>query len=276
MYKIIADSSCDLKTDKSRHFESVPMLIYTDDYQYLDDGSKPVSEMLDALEKHVGRSYTSCPGTTAWIDAFDNSDEIYVICITSGLSGTYNSALAAKDTYLETHPNAKVAVFDSFSTGPEMCMAIEKIEEMKANGASFEEISKAIPKYLDRVHLLFTLHSIRNLAQNGRVSKVAASAANILGISILGIASEEGTIQQYGKARGEKKVIQSMINKIKTFSYKGGKIRLSHVENEPLCNKIKEHLLKEFPHLDILIYPATGLVSYYAERKGILLGFECE
>lgn len=276
MYKIISDSSCDMIKDESGCFDSVPMLIYTDDYKYLDDGNTPVSQMLDVLEKHVGRSYTSCPGTSLWVDAFEGSQEVYVVCITSGLSGTYNSALVAKDTYLESNPDAKVAVFDTLSTGPEMRMAIEKIHELKKNGKTFEEISRYIPEYLERVHLLFTLNSIRNLAQNGRVSKVIASAASLLGISILGIASEEGTIKQYGRARGEKKVIKEMINKIKSLSYRGGKIRISHVENETLGNLLKAQILKEFPKADILVYPATGLVSYYAERKGILLGFERE
>ena len=69
--------------------------------------------MLSTLEKYKGRSYTSCPDINSWITAFGDSDIIFVITMTSGLSGTYNSATAAAKLYLESHPNAKIKDFDT-------------------------------------------------------------------------------------------------------------------------------------------------------------------
>lgn len=57
MAKIIADSSCDMYTRSDIHFESVPLLIYTDKDSFLDDGSINIKNMLDTLESHKGRSY---------------------------------------------------------------------------------------------------------------------------------------------------------------------------------------------------------------------------
>ncbi|MBF4213601.1 6-phosphogluconate dehydratase, partial [Pseudomonas donghuensis] len=72
-------------------------------------------------------------------------------------------------------------------------------------GKSFDEICKAGQDYLASTHLLFILRSIHNLAQNGRVSKLAAGAVGILGIQILAKASEQGTIEPVEKCRGDKK-----------------------------------------------------------------------
>lgn len=274
MVKYVADSSIDIYEYKGENFESVPLVIYTDENEFLDDGSINIKEMLDKLEKYKGRSYTACPGTEKWLNAFEGGDEIYVVTITSGLSGTYNSAMVAKEMYQKEYPEAKIEVFDSLSTGPEMEMAIEKIVELKQKGMEFEDICEAVKKYLDDVHLFFVLGSVHNLAQNGRVNKVVASAVGVLGINILGFADEAGTIKQVGKCRGEKKVVSSLMSKLDEMGYKGGKVRICHVENEGLALKVQEAIKERYKDADIEYYPAGGLCSYYAERGGIIMGFE--
>lgn len=274
MVKYIADSSCDIQKLENENFESVPLLIYTDEWKYLDDGSIDISEMLDKLEKYNGRSYTSCPTVESWISAFEGAGEIYVVTITSGLSGTYNSALIAKDIYLDSHPDAKIEVFDSLSTGPEMKMALEKIMELKKEGHTFEEVCTLTHKYLDDVRLFFVLSSIHNLAQNGRVSKVIASAVGILGISIIGIASEIGIIKQISRARGDRHVIKTLMEQFSSVGYNGGKISICNVQNINLAEKLASAIRSKFENADISIYPAGGLCSYYAERNGIIIGIE--
>lgn len=274
MAKIIADSSSDLVTNKEMNFESIPLLIYTDEDQFLDDGSINIEDMLTKLESYVGRSYTSCPGVDSWLKAFGDEEEIYIVTITSGLSGTYNSALIAKETYLEDHPNAKIEVFDSLSTGPEMRMAVEKIIELKNEGATFEKVCETVHKYLDDVKLLFVLNSIRNLAQNGRVNKLVASTIGVLGISIFGIASEQGKIKPIGKARGDKKIVSNLMSELETIGYKGGKVHICNVQNENLAELIDRAIKDKYDTAQIKIYPAGGLCSYYAERKGVIIGIE--
>lgn len=276
MVKFIADSSCDIFEYTGENFESVPLLLYTEENEFLDDGSIDIDNMLTTMEKHKGRSHTACPGTERWLNAFEGADEIYVVTITSGLSGTYNSALVAKEMYLQEHPNAKIEVFDSLSTGPEMVMGIEKAVELKKQGLSFEEVCEKLHKYFEDVHLLFVLQSIHNLAENGRVSKVIAQAVGVLGISIIGIASEEGTIKQVGKARGDKRVIKHLMELFEEVGFNGGKVRMCEVQNPKLCEALKTAILEKYPSADIKFYPAGGLCSYYAERGGIIVGFECK
>ena len=99
--RLVADSACDIKELRGMVFKAVPLTISTDNEEFCDDGQLDIHRMLDILEKHKGRSYTACPGIDAWLEAFGDDDEIFVVTITAGMSGTYNSAMAAREVYLE-------------------------------------------------------------------------------------------------------------------------------------------------------------------------------
>lgn len=275
MVKFVVDSACDLKEYPGINFEAVPLTLSTSERTFTDDKSLNVHDMLEYLYSHKGRSFTACPSTQAWLDAFEGADEIYVVTITSGLSGTYNSACVAKEQYISEHPDTKICVVDSLSTGPGEVLILEKMVEMKNAGKSFEEISGSIEKYRDSLRLHFGLKSLHNLAQNGRVNKLIASAIGIMNIRILGTASKEGTIEQVARCRGERKLIDTILEEIKKIGYKGGKVRICHVENAELASAIIEGIKREFGKIDIKSILAGGLCSFYAERGGIIIGCEC-
>ena len=275
MVKFIADSACDLKEYPGICFETVPLSISTDERNYTDDEALNVHEVLDYLETYNNRSYTACPSIDAWMKAFEGADEIYCVTITSGLSGTYSGANVAREQYLEQHPDTKIYVVDSLSTGPGMVLLLEKLAELKSQGKSFEEVCATIEKYRNRLKLYFSLSSLHNLAQNGRVSKLIASAIGFMNIKILGTASKEGTIEQVGKCRGNNRMIDKIIEQLKENGFTKGKIRICHVECLEFANAVADKIRSIFNCADIKIVPARGLCSYYAERGGIILGCEC-
>ena len=275
MVKFIADSACDLKEYPGICFETVPLSISTDEKNYTDDENLNVHEVLDYLEDYHDRSYTACPSINAWLKAFEGADEIYCVTITSGLSGTYSGANVAREQYLEDHPDTKIYVIDSLSTGPGMVLILEKLAELKSQRKTFEEVCTAIERYRKRLKLYFSLSSLHNLAQNGRVSKLIASAIGFMNIKILGTASKEGTIEQVGKCRGNNRMIDKIIEQLKASGFTKGKIRICHVECLEFANAVAEKIRSIFSCTDIKIVPARGLCSYYAERGGIILGCEC-
>ena len=275
MVKFVADSVCDLKEYPGICFETVPLSISTDERDYTDNEDLNVHEVLDYLEGYNDRSYTACPSIDAWLKAFEGADEIYCVTITSGLSGTFNGANIAREQYLEDHPDTKIYVVDSLSTGPGMVLLLEKLAELKSQGKSFEEVCTAIDRYRKRLKLYFSLSSLHNLAQNGRVNKLIASAIGFMNIKILGTASKEGTIEQVGKCRGNNRMIDKIIEQLKENGFTKGKIRICHVECLEFANAVAEKIRSIFNCTDIKIVPARGLCSYYAERGGIILGCEC-
>lgn len=272
MIKLVADSAID-RPDLSGVC-LVPLTMSTEERQFRDDAALNITEMLDYMAAYKGRSYTACPSVDAWLQAFAGGDEICVITITSGLSGSYNSAVAAKELYCAEHPNAKIHVFDSLSTGPEMLLILEKLKALTAEGLPFEEIVAQTTEYQKHTRLFFSLQSVHNLAQNGRVSKVVAAAVGMLSIRIVGTASPEGQLDPQSKVRGDNKALPELLSKLTHAGYAGGKIRITHVENLKLAERFAAMVREKWPAADLAVSPNGGLCSYYAERGAILVGIE--
>lgn len=273
--KIVTDSSCDIWELNGVDFAVAPMTISTDNKHYVDNQELDVRLMSEDLAKYKGVSHTACPSVGSWLDCYEGSDEVFVVTLTGAMSGTYNSAMTAKGIYEEENENVKIHVFDSLSTGPEMRLLIEKLKEMIEEDLTFEEIVEKGQDYLNHTRLFFALKSLHNFAMNGRVSKAVASAIGVLNISIFATASEEGTIQQISKCRGEKKVVKSMIEHLENAGYHGGKVCISHADNLKLAHNVRDKILELYPHADIIVYPMGGLCTYYAEIGGLLVGCEC-
>ena len=273
-YKIVADSSSDVRALKHVAFASAPLKITVGDTTYVDDDKLNVSELTQTLRTYKGRSVTTCPSPDDWMECFGDAERIFCVTITSSLSGCCNAARLAARDYENAHPDRKVFVIDTLSTGPEMALIIEKLEEMIVEGREYETICDDIMAYLKTTRLTFMLQSVRNLANNGRVNAAVAALVGLLGIRIVGIASDHGELQQMAKARGDKRAMADMLKIMKDLGYKGGKVLIHHVENIASAETFKNKLLESFPQAQVGIDMTGGLCSYYAEDGGLLIGFE--
>ena len=272
--KIVADSSANLMTLEQLDFAAAPLKIITAEKEFVDNPELDLDGMLDYFASYKGRSQTSCPNTEDWLTAFGDAEEIYCVTITSGLSGSYNAACVARDLYEAENPGRRVYVIDSLSAGPELTLIVEKLKELILAGKSFEEIQKEIPEYTRNTGLLFMLESLNNFAANGRVSPAVAKIAGVLGIRIVGKASDAGTLEPTDKCRGENKSLTTLLANLKANGLKTGKVILAHCCNESAAEKLKALILADLPEVTVQIGKNLGLCSYYAERGGLLVGYE--
>ena len=273
-YKIVTDSSSDIHFFNKTEFAVAPLKIVTDNKEYIDNQTLNVSEMTDDLLKYTGRSSTSCPSTGEWLAVFGDAERIFCVTMTAALSGCYNAACAAKQIYEELHPDRKVFVINSTSTGPGIKLIVEKISELISSGKDFEEICKDITEYQKKTGLLFMLESMKNLVNNGRVSSLVAKAAGLLGIRVIGKASKEGELKPLDKCRGVLKTLYSFEGIMKNEGFLGGKVRIAHCFNQNFAETLKQALISKFGNIDVEIYNCGGLCSFYAEKGGIIVGFE--
>jgi len=272
--KIVSDSSANLLTLHAVPFSSAPMKVITAEKEFLDSGELDLEGMLAYFAQYKGKSQTSCPNTGDWLDAFEGAEDIFVVTITSGLSGSYNAACTAKELYEGEHPGSRVFVIDSLSAGPELTLIVEKLEELISEGMDYEDICKEIKEYQQKTGLIFMLESLNNFAANGRVSPAVAKIAGVLGIRIVGKASDVGTLEPTDKCRGEAKSLATLMAKLKEYGMSHGKVQIAHCENEAAANKLKEMIADDLPNVTVNIGINRGLCSYYAEKGGLLVGFE--
>lgn len=273
-YKIISDSSSDLLTLAQISYANVPLKIITSEKEYIDNATLDVDGMIDDLFTYKGTSQSSCPNVEDWKCAFGDADCIFCVTITSGLSGSCNAAKIALSDYLQEHPDRKGCVIDTLSAGPEVALIIEKLQALIMQNLSFDEIVNAIKEYQTTTHLHFVLSSLKNLANNGRVSGAVAKISGLLGIRVIGQASREGTLQVTGKAKGEKKALCEIYKQMVATGYSGGRVRIHHCRNLEAAQSLQNTIQKEYPHASVIIEKTRGLCSFYAENGGLLIGYE--
>lgn len=273
-YKIAADSSSNIFTFPGVDYACAPLTVITSEKEYPDVPDLDVDAMIDDLKTVEGKTSTSCPNVQDWLNAFEGADGIFAVTITSNLSGCYASCMNARDLFLQDHPDVRISVLDTLSTGPEMELILEKLRDLINEGHDFDTIDRLIREYMTHTHLSFSLASLVNFARNGRVSPLVAKMVGVLGIRMVGVASDVGTLEPLHKCRGEKKALEALYADMKERGFSGGKVRLAHCRNEAYAQSLKTTIQTDFPQCDVTIIPCGALCSYYAEEGGLLVGYE--
>lgn len=272
--KIVADSSANILTLEHVAFGVAPLKVIAGEKEFVDDGALDVGAMVAWFDAYHGKSKTSCPNSSDWLEAFGDSREVFCVTITSGLSGSYNAACVAKQLYEEKYHDRRVCVIDSLSAGPELMLILEKLETLIGQGLAYEDICREIFAYQQQTGLMFMLQSLKNFAANGRVSPAVAKIAGVLGIRVVGKASDRGTLEPTNKCRGQGKSLKAILQHMQEQGLQKGKVRIAHCRNEEAALELKRMILDVAEHADVQIHPCRGLCSYYAETGGMLVGFE--
>lgn len=272
-YQIVSDSSANLLPQSGR-LAIAPLKIMVSGREFVDDDTLDVNEMIDVLRYTQGKSTTACPSIADWLSAFGNAEFVFCFTITSRLSGSANAARLAREEYRVTHPGRKVYLFDTLSTGPEMRLLIERTVALLECGVSPEDTASLIRSYMRRTKLIFSLKSLKNLANNGRVSPIIAKLASALGVSLIGRASQKGELAQLSKCRGERRTLEKIVLHMKELGYTGGRVVIDHCRNEEGASQLAALLHTAFPAASVHIGQTRGLCSFYAESGGLMIGFE--
>ncbi len=276
-WHIVADTSCDLfglpMDTPDTDFSTVPFSIRIGGEEYIDTEDISVEAMLAANENHREAAHTACPAPQDWLEKFAPDGPVLAFTISSNLSGSYNSACAAQKMIQEDHPEKKIAVIDTKATGPETVLIIRRACELIKNGAAFDQIVRLLNETAEKTHIIFALCSYHNLIRNGRVNRLVGLLAGHLGFWGIGVGDDHGEIAMRGKARGQKSMIRVMAEEIRKIGLAGNEIVISHCLNGEAAAQLKEALRAFFPRAKVDILPTRGLDSFYAERRGLIVGF---
>ena len=272
--KIVVDSSSNLYALEGADFACVPLKIITDAEEYRDTAELDAVAMAQTLRTYKGKTTTSCPNVSDWLAAYEGAEQVFVITITGTLSGSYNAALLAGEEYEQEHEGARVFVLDSLSAGPELQLLAERLRDLVKAGLPFDEICEAMLQYHQHTHLLFSLESLANLARNGRVQPAVAAVARMLGIRVIGQASEGGELDVLCKTRGEHGALERIVLEMKGHGFTNGRVHIAHCGNPTAADRLKKMIHAVFEGAQVDVGKCGGLCSYYAELGGLMVGYE--
>ena len=204
-YKIVADSSCDLNEElqKKLNISLVPFKIDVDNESFIDDEDLDTSDLIRAMRNSPNPVRTSCPSPGDFADRYrdENADSIFAVTISSKLSGTYNSAILAKNMIEEEIKNKFIHVFDSKSASIGETLITIKIQELVEKKLNNLEIVEKVEKYIKEMKTYFILESLDNLIKNGRISKTKGLIANVLNFKPI-MGATDGEIELVENNRG--------------------------------------------------------------------------
>lgn len=276
-WKIVTDSGSNIREINSLPedvaFDIIPLILHVEDKDFVDEPFIDIKELIEAVEK-APNSSSACPAPGVYADKFKGADNVLCFTISSNLSGSYNSAELGRTIALEDNPDANIHIFNSRSAGGEMDLLVKKALELIEEDKAFDEVVAELNDYHEHTFVGFMLKSIENLVKNGRVNKVVGSVVGLLNINVIGVRSEEGTIEMSNRARGEKRALNTFLNDIIENGYNGKKMEISHVLNPSLAETLADKVREKFPEADIRINLTSGLCSFYAENGGLIIGYE--
>lgn len=271
--KLILDSSANEQSDESENIQVVPLTLFVNGKEFLDDDKLNIDDFIKNMESSKQAGKTACPSIQEWLDALEGSDEVIIITVTSGMSGSFSSALQAKTMYEDKHPGSHIIVVDSRSAGPEMSIVLHEIERLLKTKIRFVDLDQKIAEYRMHTHLLVILQSLHNLALNGRVNPAIAKLAKLLKIDVVGTASQEGKLEPLIKVHGMRRALREVLKRMGTMKYNGKEVIIDQCQNEKDAKILKEKIVAKYPKAKVTIRPSHGLCAFYAEVGSLMVGF---
>lgn len=275
--KIVADSSCDLnkELEKELNITLVPLTLEVGNKVYKDDKNLNVRTLLAEMQECPTSPKTACPSPDDFIKAYEGAESVFVVTISSALSGTYNSAMLAKKILAENIDNKFIHVFDSFSASIGETLISLKIFELAKKSYTNLQIVEKVNEYISNMKTFFLLESLDNLMKAGRLSKVKGKIASLLNIKPVMGATDDGNIKLVESVRGYRRAFMRFVEII---GEQGDKLEekvigIAHCNCLERAEEFKRELMKRYKFKDIIIVETAGLSSVYANQGGIIVAF---
>jgi len=278
MYKILIDSCGELfpYMENNPHFASIPLTLQVMDWEIRDDENFDQAEFLKRVKEAPVSPKSACPSPQDYMDEMGDQEHIYIITLSSKLSGSYNSAVLARDLFLEDNddgPGPKIHVFDSKSASIGETLIAHRIAALEEKNEPFESIVEKVDAYIEEQHTFFVLESLETLRKAGRLGTMKAFIASKLNIKPVMGSTPEGSIQQLGQARGMSKSLDKMIETMLevTPNCQEKTLAISHCNAENTAELLKEKIEKITKFKEIFIVNTHGVSSMYANDGGIIM-----
>ena len=274
-FKIVIDSCCELPEEylQDPRFEIVPLELEVGEYRVTDDEHFDQAEFLKKVAEYPKCPKSACPSPDRFREAYcTEAEHVYVITLSSHLSGSYNSTVLGMNLYREKYGKKQIHVIDSESASCGETQIARKLVELEEQGVPFEEIVKQIEAFRSNVHTYFVLDNLETLRKNGRLTGVKALVASTLSIKPI-MAGDKGNIVQRGQSVGMKKALRRMAEIVleEAGDTKDRVLMITHCNAPERAETVKKLLMEKAEFKDCLIMDTRGVSSMYANDGGVIV-----
>lgn len=275
MISLVTDSSCDLPKEyiEKYNIKVVPLTVSIDGKDYIEGIDIQSKEFAPMMLNAKDLPKTSMPSPGNFAETFRSlSDKGPILCLTisSGLSGTYQSACLGRDL-----SGVDVKVVDTISGSIGHGLMLLRAGEFIEEGLGIDEIIERIEEYKRRPNILVLLDTLENIVKGGRLSKFQGSVAKVLDIKVMLGNDGEGKVVILEKIRGKRKFLKRVIEKIGEMNddFSDTTFGITHIDNLEDAEYLKSELIKRYNPKDVIINYMGSTMGTYAGKGGMILAF---
>ncbi|PNY21782.1 Fatty acid-binding protein [Streptococcus parauberis] len=266
-FTILTDSTCDLSQEWSQanNIDILGLTVELNDqsYQTVGDQALDSNLLLEQMKKGAKPKTSQINVGTFEVyfkERAELKEPVLYLAFSSVLSGTYQSAVMAREIVLEEHPEAVIEIIDTLAAAGGEALLVLKADQSRKSGKNLQETKTLIEGLAPRITSYFLVDDLYHLMRGGRLSKSSAILGSIASIKpILTIASE-GTLVPISKVRGRKKAIRELLA-----------LALADVAEEPLvisytggseqAEKLKATIEAESQVSEIILIPIGPVIG---------------
>ncbi len=281
-YVIFTDTSANLATETARKLgvHIVPLSYFVDGVECIcsDTAKFDAQEYYKKLAE--GMEVTTSQVTPQrFIDNFSpvlrEGKDILFISISSGVSGTYNSAVQAAKQLKEEFPERRVEVFDTLAASLGQGMfAVEAAKSIR-NGQTLDQTLEYLENLRSRVYQVFTVDDLMYLKRGGRLSGISAGIGTVLNIKPILKGNSKGQIVAFSKVRGRKKSIEALADRYEKLVENQAvqTVYIAHCACKNDAEQLAEAIQKRKPPKNFMIMDYEPVIGSYVGLGAIALFF---
>lgn len=275
MIKIITDSSADLPKNIIDQYDItvVPLTVTIGEENFLEKVDLTPEEFFTKMFSIETLPKTSQPSPASFAEAFtkfDHHTELLCLTISSGLSGTYQSACIGREL-----SKAKVTIFDTLAGSLGHGLQIIRAAELAEQGYTMEEITTELSSYRDNMNILVLLNTLENIVKGGRLSKFQGSLAKILNIKVILERVDGGKVEIFEKIRGKKRFQKRVLEVIEErgTDFSNVTFGITHTGNLEEVEEVKQGIIQHFHPKNIIVNYMGATMGTYAGKDGMIISF---
>ena len=266
-FKILTDSTADLPESwtQEHDVQVLGLTIQLDGQTYETVGpDKLTSEQLLAKMESGSKPTTSQINVGQFEDVFrqyaQGGTAVLYVAFASALSGTYQSAVMAREMVLEDYSEAIITILDTKAASMGEGLLVMKAVEARAAGQSLEQTAALLQSLVPRVKTYFLVDDLNHLMRGGRISKAAALMGSLVNIKPIIAVTADGSLDSVAKVRGKKKAQAEVVGMtLETISEP--LVVIAYAGEKEVAENVKEQLLASGQVKEVLILPLGPVIS---------------
>lgn len=285
MFTLTTDSSCDILKSQLKELDIpyIPLIFiidgvahedhfdsdqeYIDFYRQLKEGAMPTTSQISefSFEEFFEKTLAERP----------NKDIIH-LCLSSGVSGTYNNALNAAAAVMKNHDGVKVYIVDTLAAAQGLRLVLDRGVELRNAGMPAAEAFEKLKDVSNNLHHWVILENLMHLKRGGRISAVKAAIGTMIKLKPIMVANHEGNLLVYKKVIGSAKAVSALAEGLRQYSANqtNPKVYIANTDNDALVEKMREAILKEFPEAEIVVGWIGPVIGSHLGNNCIAIMFE--